>query len=118
MRREMRHPSSSSVGSWGLALSLIVLVTGGCMEQGSVVMTPQGDWTHITGNAMGQRYSTLDQIDPSNFESLELTWQYEPSDHGRVLARPTPVYVNGPVDGCSVVAIESCRLQGSARCRA
>lgn len=52
-------------------------------------------WQYIGGNIGSQRYSPLDQIDASNFEDLEVAWEWDAASFGNVLARPTPIYVDG-----------------------
>ncbi len=84
--------------SW-MAVALASIVAGSCAEQpgatdGGGVITA-GDWAFITGNAMSQRYSPLDQITVQNFEQLRVDWEWDGSHHGEVLARPIPIYVNG-----------------------
>ena len=54
-----------------------------------------GAWTYIGGNVGSQRYSTLDQIDRSNFDDLEVAWEWDGGSFGDVLARPMPIYVDG-----------------------
>ena len=58
-------------------------------------VTVDGDWPVITGNLMGQRYSELTQINPSNFTDLEVAWEYDASHLGSVNARSIPIYVDG-----------------------
>ena len=76
-----------------LQLALGVAVAG-CAEGGG---SPANDteWKNIAGNDMGQRYSTLDQIDAENFEQLEVAWVWDGSDYPAVNARATPIYVDG-----------------------
>jgi len=58
-------------------------------------VTVDGDWSVITGNLMGQRYSDLAQINPSNFADLEVAWEYDATHLGSVNARSIPIYVDG-----------------------
>ena len=85
-----------------LALGAFALYAGACGDAtGSANgdradgVTINGDWAVITGNLAGQRYSDLDQINPSNFSNLEVAWAYDASHLGSVNARSTPIYVDG-----------------------
>ena len=57
-----------------------------------------GEWPTYGGDLGHTRYSALDQIDASNFGSLEVAWRFKPDNLG---ARPefqfesTPLMVNG-----------------------
>jgi quinoprotein glucose dehydrogenase len=82
------RPSSAGL----VALTLVTLTTTAC-SQGDVVT--EGDWPYITGNAMAQRYSPLDQINAENFEQLQVAWTWDGSAFPEVNARATPIYVNG-----------------------
>ena len=57
-----------------------------------------GEWRYWGGDAWSTRYSPLDQINASNFASLEVAWQWnggtispDPSEYYRT----TPLYANG-----------------------
>src|SRR5881396_2309758 len=58
----------------------------------------KGDWTHYTADVHGTRYSSLDQIDASNFNKLEVAWRFKTDNLG---TRPefklegTPLAING-----------------------
>ena len=54
-----------------------------------------GDWMYIGGDVGSQRYSELSQITGSNFEDLDVSWEWDGGSFGNVLARPTPIYVDG-----------------------
>jgi quinoprotein glucose dehydrogenase len=61
---------------------------------------PKGDWPAITGGDAGLRYSTLDQITASNFNSLKVTWEWNGEVPGGenitdINARSLPIYVDG-----------------------
>src|SRR5438552_10251241 len=57
-----------------------------------------GDWTHYTADIRGTKYSPLDQINGSNFNSLEVAWRFKTDMLG---PRPeyklegTPLAING-----------------------
>ena len=67
-----------------IAAALVVFTAAGCSGQGVVT---EGDWPVITGNLLGQRYSTLDQINADNFTDLEAAWVWEGDAYPSVNAR-------------------------------
>ncbi len=46
------------------------------------------DWPAYGGNAAGNRYSALDQINLDNVHELEVVWSYSPTDSLKVLRSP------------------------------
>lgn len=55
-----------------------------------------GEWRYWGADAWGTRYSSLDQIDASNFESLEEAWSWNAGAFGAdEYYRTTPLYANG-----------------------
>jgi quinoprotein glucose dehydrogenase len=60
-----------------------------------------GEWPGITGGPNGTRYSPLDQINASNFNSLKVAWEWRGAKDagiplgGPVNARSLPIYVDG-----------------------
>jgi glucose dehydrogenase len=55
-----------------------------------------GEWRYWGGDAWSTRYSPLDQINASNFDSLEVAWQWNASAFGAdEYYRTTPLYANG-----------------------
>jgi quinoprotein glucose dehydrogenase len=85
----------------GAVLLLGLAVAAGCTDGSATgADNPPGEWRGINGNASSTRYSPLDQINASNFESLAIAWQWADSTSGvdlggRTLARNLPVYANG-----------------------
>jgi len=77
-----------------LAVALLAFAAAGCERaaEGGVV---EGEWPYIGGDAAHTRSTSLDQVNPSNFESLQVAWTWTPDDLGNVLARPNPIYVDG-----------------------
>jgi quinoprotein glucose dehydrogenase len=55
----------------------------------------QAEWSYIGGDAGHTRYSPLNQINASNFESLVPAWTFNDPSVGTMTARATPVYVGG-----------------------
>jgi quinoprotein glucose dehydrogenase len=55
-----------------------------------------GEWRYWGADAWSTRYSALDQINASNFGSLEVAWQWSASPLGAdEYYRTTPLYANG-----------------------
>jgi quinoprotein glucose dehydrogenase len=55
-----------------------------------------GEWRYWGADAWSTRYSPLDQIDASNFESLEEAWRWNVAPFGPdEYFRTTPLYANG-----------------------
>ena len=60
--------------------------------------TSKGEWPSYTGDTRGSRYSPLDQINKTNFGTLEVAWRFKTDSLG---ARPefklesTPLMVKG-----------------------
>ncbi len=78
------------------------LLLAGC-ESGVAAVSeiPPGEWRNINGDETGARYSALDQIDASNFNNLQVAWEWRGAQDagidlgGSVNARALPIYVNG-----------------------
>jgi len=81
------------------ALCITVNVSGQSTGQPS---TKNGDWPAYTADIRGSRYSPLDQINASNFKSLEVAWRFKTDNLG---TRPeyklegTPLVVRGVMYG-------------------
>jgi quinoprotein glucose dehydrogenase len=57
-----------------------------------------GEWRYWGADAWSTRYSPLDQINASNFDSLQVAWQWNASADGiDEYYRTTPLYANGRV---------------------
>lgn len=59
-----------------------------------------GDWPSITGGDTSTRYSTLDQITASNFNTLKVAWEWNGDagpgvEIGDINGRSLPIYVDG-----------------------
>ena len=57
--------------------------------------TEDAQWTYLGGDAWHTRYTPADEIDASNFEELELAWQWNAASFGPSTARATPTYIDG-----------------------
>ena len=79
----------------GLAVALVggLLAPGTALAQGPG--TADGQWTSLGGDAWHTRYTPVDQLDPSNFEQLEVAWEWNATSFGPSTARATPTYVDG-----------------------
>lgn len=67
-------------------------VQGAAKVRGNV----PGEWRYWGGDAWSTRYSALDQINASNFGTLEVAWQWNASPFGAdEYYRTTPLYANG-----------------------
>jgi quinoprotein glucose dehydrogenase len=56
------------------------------------------EWAYWGADESSSRYSTLDQIDASNFGKLEVMWRWKAANYGPepdLIYRATPLYVNG-----------------------
>jgi len=90
-----RTVSRFAVGAVSIA-ALVTLKLGG--QTTGMPSTKNGDWTHYTADMRGTKYSPLDQINASNFNSLEVAWRFKTDNLG---TRPefklegTPLAIKG-----------------------
>jgi glucose dehydrogenase len=95
----MRHERSRSwtphalFGLGAVMLALVVAERPGDAQQ-------KGDWAGITGGYTSTRYSPLDQINASNFNTLKVAWEWGGDAGpgvtvGEINARSLPIYVDG-----------------------
>jgi quinoprotein glucose dehydrogenase len=96
------HPRRSSLAHIQALITLAAVAAGACgesMATGAATTDVRGgtseEWPYIGGDAHHTRYTPLDQINPINFQSLQVAWTFENPDVGPMTARSTPVYVNG-----------------------
>ena len=55
-----------------------------------------GEWRYWGADAWSTRYSPLDQINATNFDSLQVAWQWNAGEFGEdEYYRTTPLYANG-----------------------
>lgn len=76
-----------------LAFGIFFCVPMVSMAQGPGV--ENGEWTFLGGDAWHTRYTPADQINASNFEELEVAWQFNAASFGKSTSRATPSYVDG-----------------------
>jgi len=99
MRAERRE-FGRVVLSAALAVSLGIGVAACGTDAAGQRQQPQGEWRAINGNDASTRYSALDQINASNFERLQVAWEWKGEDApidlgGETLPRNLPIYANG-----------------------
>ncbi len=103
MLRRGRTGSGFATGTT-LALALGVALTG--CESGQAVsvesvVAPQEEWWNINGNQSSTRYSELTQLNASNFNNLQVAWEWHGDEDagvdlgGSVNARSLPIYARG-----------------------
>ena len=91
-RQRLRSPGIRAA----LVMAGMVIAIGG-----AGVAQQRGEWPGITGGYTGTRYSTLDQINASNFNNLKVAWEWRGEKDagvplgGEVNARSLPIYVDG-----------------------
>jgi quinoprotein glucose dehydrogenase len=88
----------------GLVAATVSLVVAGVLVA-QAARSPQpalvrgnayGEWRYWGADAWSSRYSPLDQINASNFDSLQVAWQWNAGAFGKdEYYRTTPLYANG-----------------------
>ena len=78
-----------------LALSCTLLLTLPMVAGAQDPASENSEWPYLGGDAWHTRYSPADQIDASNFEDLEVAWEWDASSFGSSTSRATPSYVGG-----------------------
>jgi glucose dehydrogenase len=95
MRRARQRLRSPGIRA-ALVMAGMVIAIGG-----AGVAQQRGEWPGITGGYTGTRYSTLDQINATNFNNLKVAWEWRGEKDagiplgGEVNARSLPIYVDG-----------------------
>ena len=87
-----RRPPASARSVW-IACGLAALLTASlasCVSSGG---QRNSDWRVYGGDAGGDRFSMLRQIDPANVCQLEVTWQYDMDEPGD--SETTPIVIEG-----------------------
>ena len=87
------------VGKWRwMAIALVVMAPSVAASQQKPLTrgNVSGEWRYWAADAWSTRYSPLEQIDASNFGSLQVAWQWNASQFGDdEYYRTTPLYANG-----------------------
>jgi quinoprotein glucose dehydrogenase len=102
MRNQIATPSRSRwLASSFRAIGVIWVICGfpsestaqtSRVERGNVA----GEWRAWGADLWSTRYSSLDQINASNFDSLKVAWQWKAGEFGSdEYYRTTPLYANG-----------------------
>ncbi len=94
--------SARTIRSAALAgAAAAVLLTVWTSNRPDVAAQQSGEWPNITGGYSSTRYSTVDQINASNFNNLRVAWEWNGAKDagvnlgGEVNARSLPIYVDG-----------------------
>ena len=84
-------------GIWRRA-GVVVLIAMSAVRVNGQSGTPDGEWPTRGGDLGNTRYSSLDQIDATNFDTLELAWRFGTDNLGPgpdYRLQATPLVVNG-----------------------
>lgn len=101
---------------FALVVGILVIPFGGAAPaQAQGPGTQNGEWRYLGGDVWHTRYLPASQIDASNFNQLEVAWEWNGQSFGARgpgLMRATPSYVNGVLytvagDRRTVVAIDA-----------
>src|SRR5690349_2048016 len=88
---------SRLLGGFAVLLVTVSAIASGQAPSG-LPSTAKGDWTYYNADLTGSKYSPLDQINATNFNTLEVAWRFKTDMLG---PRPefklegTPIAVNG-----------------------
>jgi quinoprotein glucose dehydrogenase len=75
---------------------VLIAQAGSRSQQPLVRGNAYGEWRYWGADAWSSRYSPLDQINASNFDSLQVAWQWNAGAFGKdEYYRTTPLYANG-----------------------
>jgi glucose dehydrogenase len=82
----------TALGGAAIVFALAIAITGRAQQN--------GEWPSITGGYTSTRYSPLDQINASNFNTLKVAWEWRGEvppgvEIGDINARSLPIYVDG-----------------------
>jgi len=78
--------------------AVLAYATQSSARQGAALVRANkpGEWRYWGADAWSTRYSALDQINASNFDSLQVAWTWDASQYGEdEYYRTTPLYANG-----------------------
>ncbi len=89
MRRRKEARFLVVAGSLPLAVGLLVAASSSASAQQA-----GANWSNISADMASTRSTTLDKINPSNFEQLEVAWEWT-EDLPAINARGCPIYVDG-----------------------
>jgi quinoprotein glucose dehydrogenase len=93
------HPLAFTVAALAVGAAAALWSTAGALGQAAgMPSTKNGDWTHYTADVRGSKYAPLDQVNASNFNTLEVAWRFKTDNLG---TRPefklegTPLAIRG-----------------------
>jgi quinoprotein glucose dehydrogenase len=92
----MSRPSLTSL-VFAVAIGSAVPHLGGQSRAGALPGPHKGEWVHYASDGRGTRYMPLDQINASNFNSLEVAWRFKTTNLGpspEFNLQGTPLMVN------------------------
>jgi glucose dehydrogenase len=103
-----RMGAAARIGMTGLAVVAVVSAASAVLVRASQSHAQQtatlergnkpGEWRYWGADAWSTRYSPLDQINASNFDSLQVAWQWNAGQYGEdEYYRTTPLYANGRI---------------------
>lgn len=79
-------------GAWSVQATRSIAQAGKPLVRGNAY----GEWRYWGADAWSTRYSPLDQINASNFDSLKVAWTWNAGAFGKdEYYRTTPLYANG-----------------------
>lgn len=93
-----RSLGTTAVLAAALVAASLARVATSSASQGQALVRGNvpGEWRYWAGDAWGTRYSSLDQVNASNFDSLKVAWTWNAAPFGAdEYYRTTPLYANG-----------------------
>ena len=85
-------------GAVGIAVLAAATVSNARQGKATVRGNVPGEWRVWGADAWSSRYSSLDQINGSNFSSLQVAWQWNAAQDGPdEYYRTTPLFANGRI---------------------
>jgi len=97
-RTPLRFAGAAILFAGAVAALLVARANQSSAVQGTQLVrgNKPGEWRYWGGDAWSTRYSALDQINASNFNSLQVAWQWNAGAFGSdEYYRTTPIYANG-----------------------
>ena len=96
---KINRPLAFTVAAVVIGAAAALWSTTGALGQApGIPSNKNGDWTHYTADVRGSKYAPLDQVNASNFNTLEVAWRFKTDNLG---TRPefklegTPLAVRG-----------------------
>src|SRR5262249_19826224 len=95
----MIRPSALSFVAFVVGAAAVASWTSGVVGQSTAMPgNKTGDWTHYTADVRGAKYMPLDQVNATNFNSLEVAWGFKTDNLGtrpEVKLEGTPLAIRG-----------------------